>query len=166
MENRTKKIGVIAASFLSGLLAIGCVRQGPDTGSSNAPSGSTARPKRPIDAALGHWKNGETDLYVSKGEKGLSCTWVFPNGLIEEHEMVNKGENLREGTLTLVRWFRADQRSDGKPAGVGTFSDGREIIREWRFDADRNSFTVWYLHFTDGMTQDETLRYTDSAQKP
>ena len=125
--------------------------------------------KRPQEAALGHWKfakNDRSHLYVSKGQKGLDCTWVFSDGEIEEHQMVVKGENMATGVLTLVRWYRADQRSGGKPAGVGTFSDGREMKEEWRFDGDKKAFTVWFLHFSDGMTQRQTMRYVDDARNP
>ena len=125
-----------------------------------------ARPQRPQQAALGHWKDEGANLYVSKGPQGLACTWVFSDGSIEEHQMVIKGENMNDGVLTLVQWFRADQRSGGKPAGVATFSDGREMKEEWRFDADKQSFTVWKLHFSDGITQRQTMRYVDAAQKP
>ena len=125
-----------------------------------------ARPKRPQQATLGHWKDEGANLYVSKGPQGLACTWVFSDGSIEEHQMVIKGENMNDGVLTLVQWYRADQRSGGKPAGVATFSDGREMKEEWRFDGDKKSFTVWGLHFTDGMTQRQTMRYVDDARKP
>lgn len=125
-----------------------------------------ARPKRPQQAVLGHWKDEGANVYVSKGPQGLACTWVFSNGSIEEHEMVIKGENMNDGVLTMVRWFREDQRSDRKPAGVGHFSDGREMKEEWRFDEDKKSFTLWKLQFSDGMEQRKTMRYVDAAKKP
>jgi hypothetical protein len=179
MKNELANIGVVAAPFLAIFLFMGATEvvwpvkptagntsQGQAAGSPSARPGASSRAKRPLDAALGHWKDEGANLYVSNGGKGLACTWVFSDGQIEEHPMVIKGENLSEGTLTLLRWYRADQRSGGKPAGVATFSDGREMIEEWRFDAERNSFTVWALHFTDGMTQRQTMRYIDAARKP
>jgi len=118
---------------------------------------SDARPRRPFEAIVGHWKTSSggmagCEFYVSHGptkdgSKTLSITCVNKEGTIYTMDPEVRQENFKTGTLNLFH-----------PAGE--FS--RSSSHTFQFTDDRKG----WVHVEKTSPYDGTWTYIDDKQAP
>jgi len=130
------------------------------------PCSSTAREVRErLGAPAAEWPNGDGSVTweYPRGPEGTRC-WMLT---LDERGVLQKiGQALTEENFARIeKGWSAEQvrRLLGKPASEAEFPRKREVVWEWRIDAQSPGSNAWFhVHFSEDGYVVGTSRREDS----